>query len=573
MKLTERGSTQVLFGLLPSQTIDLSEAIWRVTRWVDPLPLSIDKDALRSALLSAIGPWSATGRDMGFRDELLRRRQIEIVGVNSERGVRVEPYPKQWRCKGCGRYGTDGRGRCACGSEHKAQLQFVAYHGCGRLDEPWVQKCPTHRSAWLRMPGTTTLSEIRVSCRDCNRDIGSGFTPRRCECNRQYGTPATGSMKITVHRAASVFTPRVTVLVNPPDAARAAAMREAGGDAKALEWVLDGMQTPQPTTQDRQTAAGMLAVMMRQGLSEEAARDYVRTMVERGQLTADAGGPEVHAPIEVLDESRRQAISMAYAAMAGRTRVEDMVAATTPPQRMLYETEYRSAMASARLQAVDLLPGFPVATVAYGFTRQDPMPGASDLITFRPNNQLTVYGSVNATEALLFRLDPLAVWNWMQQRQLITGVPPHDAREARTAVIENAVVPMATEDHPQEAGAAVLRLIHSYSHRVMRHLSALAGIERESLSEYLLPYHLGFIVYAAGRGEFVLGGLQAVFETSLHNLLDSVKHAEHRCALDPGCRSGGGACMACLHVGEPSCRAYNRYLDRSVLFGPRGYLS
>jgi hypothetical protein len=31
--------------------------------------------------------------------------------------------------------------------------------------------------------------------------------------------------------------------------------------------------------------------------------------------------------------------------------------------------------------------------------------------------------------------------------------------------------------------------------------------------------------------------------------------------------------MACLHLGEPSCRYYNRFLDRSVLFGARGYLT
>lgn len=30
--------------------------------------------------------------------------------------------------------------------------------------------------------------------------------------------------------------------------------------------------------------------------------------------------------------------------------------------------------------------------------------------------------------------------------------------------------------------------------------------------------------------------------------------------------------MACLHVGEPSCRYYNQYLDRNVLTGVGGFL-
>lgn len=87
-----------------------------------------------------------------------------------------------------------------------------------------------------------------------------------------------------------------------------------------------------------------------------------------------------------------------------------------------------------------------------------------------------------------------------------------------------------------------------------------------------MPLHLGFFVYAAARGDFVLGGLQAVFETELDALLEDIIGAEHRCALDPGCQATGGACMACLHLGEPSCRYYNAHLNRSTLFGAHGYM-
>ncbi len=30
--------------------------------------------------------------------------------------------------------------------------------------------------------------------------------------------------------------------------------------------------------------------------------------------------------------------------------------------------------------------------------------------------------------------------------------------------------------------------------------------------------------------------------------------------------------MACLHLGEPSCRWFNRFLHRSELFGEHGFL-
>jgi hypothetical protein len=111
------------------------------------------------------------------------------------------------------------------------------------------------------------------------------------------------------------------------------------------------------------------------------------------------------------------------------------------------------------------------------------------------------------------------------------------------------------------------------SHRVIRKFSAFSGLERDSLSEYLVPSHLGFIVFANTRGDFVLGGLQALFENDLEKALHEVVRSEHRCGLDPGCEHNGGACAVCLHVGEPSCRFYNQFLSRSVLFGPDGYLT
>lgn len=113
-------------------------------------------------------------------------------------------------------------------------------------------------------------------------------------------------------------------------------------------------------------------------------------------------------------------------------------------------------------------------------------------------------------------------------------------------------------------------LVHSYAHRVIRQTAAAAGIDRDSLSEYLVPLHGAFFVYSSNS--FVLGGLQAVFETELDRLLAGVVDGERRCPLDPGCSRGNGACIGCLHVGEPSCRHFNAELDRKALFGTEGYL-
>ena len=73
-----------------------------------------------------------------------------------------------------------------------------------------------------------------------------------------------------------------------------------------------------------------------------------------------------------------------------------------------------------------------------------------------------------------------------------------------------------------------MTLVHSYAHRMIRQTAVFAGIDRDALNEYLVPMHLGFFLYASPRGDFVLGGLQSVFETNLDELLVAVTSAEAR---------------------------------------------
>ncbi|MDA8312466.1 MAG: hypothetical protein M0Z46_18025 [Actinomycetota bacterium] len=558
----ERGASQILFGLLPGQTADLEGRIWRVASWVDPVQTSLDQDSVRSALIAAIAPWHATGQDDGLTAELRARATVEVVRLNMNGGALAEPFPQQWRCKSCGSITRSREDRCACGGRVRAQMQFVAYHTCGASREPYLPRCRAHNAVAVRFPGTATARELRFFCPQCHNTLSQGFPFQVCDCGG-------GGMNVTVHRAAVVFSPHYAVLVNPPDPAVAARLRAGGGGARALEWVVDGMVDDDPLA-GRQTLASLIEGFRQMGLSEDTARDLAQQAAARGEADTGQTNPIV-LPDGVREKAQEEALSLASAVAGGRTRVSDMVAGTTPPLRTLYEGAYGDAMRTARLESVDLLANFPVVTLAFGYSRGDLTPGAARLVPFRERGHIRTYGSLSRTEALLFRLDPLAV-----HRHLVaTGhsLPAaSDARSARLAILQSLDIPWPTQEQYQPLGGATLSLLHSYAHRAIRRLAAFAGIERDGLAEYLLPHHLAFIVYAASRGDFVLGGLQAVFETSLHRFLDDFVTGESRCALDPGCRSGGGACMACLHLGEPSCRWFNRFLDRANLFGPHGFI-
>jgi AcrR family transcriptional regulator len=64
---------------------------------------------------------------------------------------------------------------------------------------------------------------------------------------------------------------------------------------------------------------------------------------------------------------------------------------------------------------------------------------------------------------------------------------------------------------------------------------------RDAIAEYLVPEHLAFVLYAATGGDFVLGGMQALFEHDLHLALDEVAHGERRCQQEPKSAPGSGS--------------------------------
>jgi hypothetical protein len=378
-------------------------------------------------------------------------------------------------------------------------------------------------------------------------------------------------MTRNVHRAAAVYSPHYAVLVNPPDPAVAARLRATGGGARALEWVIAGVATTR-SAEGSQSVDGFIEALLQQGFPLEDARALAQMALERGNISPSRTGEEIQLPDAVRQRAQDEALSITSALELGRVSVDDMSRNTTPPLRTLYESAYPAALADARLSNVELLTSFPVATLSFGYSRGGGEAGSMPLHAFRDGGGLRSYGAVARTEGLLCQLDPLQVLRYL--RQLGFELPTaQNEREARLAILSAVDVPRPTEQAGQPLGIAVATLVHSYAHRLLRTIGVTAGVERESLAEYLLPHHLSFIIYAAARGEFVLGGLQALFETGLHTVLERFAYGEKRCPLDPACSSGGGACMACLHLGEPSCRWFNRRLDRAALFGARGYMA
>lgn len=556
-----RSASQIMFGHLPEQTVDINRGIWKITHWRDARrERGIDVQALTAEVLAQSKPWSDRGRDSGLASRLSTgRRRLEVLSLSRDRGIDAEPFPKLWVCPQCNRVHRKGAGNCSCGAQgSRNQIHFVCYcQDCGHLAEPPITQCPTHRETRIRFPGTMSADRIVQDCPSCNRELRRGFAGKQCpNCSAQ--------MFAQVHRAASVYTPRSVVIVNPPSEAARERIERCGGARQALSWVLAGLRT-RWMDQGSPSPAALRQTLVAQNLSDELIERVVAQAIERGEVAPDLDSA---VPTNIRERAEIEARQIAVASAASRKTLADLKASAPAGLDDVYRTEYPIWLSAARLEAVDFIDRFPVLTGQFGYTRgpsNDPI--SSVLVPFYTRQgDFVVYGEMCETEALFVRLDPERVVAWLAA----AGVGIETSGDTGTARLR--ILRAVGRDVTGTAAEMLTTLVHSYAHRFIRIAAVHTGVERTSLSEFLVPHHLGFFVYAAGRGDFVMGGLQAMYEGELHNLLREFVTGERRCALDPGCSQNGSACMACLHLGEPSCRLFNRSLNREALHGPLGLL-
>src|SRR5437588_12723428 len=96
-----RGASQILFGFLPEQTVDLRGRVWKVTEWVNPIRDSVDQETLKRELRRQAGPWAAAGRDGKYVENLHRGFDVQVWSLNTQNGVKVDPFPNVWVGKKC----------------------------------------------------------------------------------------------------------------------------------------------------------------------------------------------------------------------------------------------------------------------------------------------------------------------------------------------------------------------------------------------------------------------------------------------------------------------------------------
>jgi hypothetical protein len=594
-----RGKQQVLYNYLPNRTFDFEGAvIARVTGIRGDSRADLNTLVLLRRIAEEARAWQEEFRPV-LRDDVFR--QLDRFVFLDPRSVQSELYPKVLWCQNhlCGkvfdyRHRNSLPNQCpSCHNGKLVQLRFVKIHRCGALQPllpPRCQRCNSSSNMALDTRGSERISNFRWICRQCN-SATTLFGGYCSECS--WPDQAMRGMDIEVHRAGRTFYAHSTVLLNVPNRRMDAFFNEPNWPAFAAAKYLDMPEVANISLTDygqivqdsqRNRDTGLSGVdldelMRRQVCGELTPEQFVHEMQalrERRQQEQQASSPSglVQAIVErtgvqwpIWKDSGQEMLEAIMPLETGRPRESDL-----QDQRLLSAQIARS-MGIGRLV---LVSDFPIITATYGFSRAEYQPNQCRLNPFPPQQEhgskYPIYVDQVQADALMLSLNPDRVLTWLERN----GCQPHfpsgrDRQLAQKAYVVQLLSNVSFRETlraDRREARMVFGLLHTFSHLSVRQAALLCGLDRTSLSEYILPSTLTVALYCNHRFGATIGALTALFEQSLGEWLNAVRESR-RCVYDPICRDRTGNCHACTHLAETSCRFFNLNLSRAFLFGGR----
>ncbi|SEG10688.1 hypothetical protein [Billgrantia desiderata] len=247
------------------------------------------------------------------------------------------------------------------------------------------------------------------------------------------------------------------------------------------------------------------------------------------------------------------------------------------------ERETQRLMNKLGMTELGLIREFDLCRFTHGYTRVSATPTLEKrgqdmpvrLRLFEPlrNGKRPIYVVTQANEALYVRLEPHAVYAWLQEVG-VRDLPPWDALDS--VMLGGRLLEVAQPFGQyfsllKEGDASTYRyvytLLHTYAHVLMKNVAELSGLDLGSMGEYIFPLDLAFVVYRNGT-TMDLGNLSSLWRNENNRFLSRLLEAStHRCNSGRLCDTGGGACPDCIMIPETSCIAQNQLLSRAVLKG------
>lgn len=613
-KKMSRGKNQIMYNYLPGYTFDFdkSSAIAQVEHIRGIQRTDLNMDLILQAIENQAAVWGDLGRI--FLDP--RREQFILLDPKQ---VDAQLFPKVFWCQNrqCNQVFDYSRSDTVpnqvtcptCKRGKLAQLRFVRIHQCGEikpLTPPFeCSKCKTKNQFALDTRGSERSSLFVWICRKCSaRQSVFGGQCTACDWEALSGDNDRKKKQMSVEpfRAHRVFYPKDIVLLNQPGAD---VTKFLGIDK--WELITGGLflELPElsgktvkkyvadqgPTSAPSFTLSDVEIVQLKSTGKSDAQIEQFR------QMQADLSGfrqnqTVAFSPTTIgVSLAKQTGVLEATWLSAGHELLEAVLPFQSDQTQNLFSLNSpNTSQAQAQDLAyqlgtsrLSLASDFPMTHATFGYSRGQYAPRECRLNPFPPDQEhhgkFPIFVDTIQADAIIVQLDSQRIWRWLEKNNLTIQLPKGatDIQKAQRAHFVELVSNLALQPQPvtltqtltadYAEARMVFGLLHTMSHLFLKKAALLCGLDRTSLSEYVLPRALMFAIYSNHRFGATIGALTSLFEQSLPEWLGQIMVDTRRCIYDPVCQSQGGNCHACTHLSETSCRFFNVNLGRPFLFG------
>lgn len=607
-KKMRRGVQQALYKYLPGSWVDFTQSgggvtyAVRVDNWNSIQLTGINNKRLLRMINQHVHEFAQNSNEgaaslVDFASNIDEETYDILTPKISDKigAIHTSVNPWVFVCNSCGSvrqyYSYDEFKRheydlCDNCKRHMTQLRMIRYCKCGYADGIFVPKCltPGHGTKYMRRRG----SGVDFVCSKCGKRATLPFYCRECH-QKLYIKPALDS---------SHYIPFTLSLIDLLDKRKDVFLEneiEARGEKVVIAQYL-GM-IPQNQYED---------LIVRGRITNED--EFEQSLLEEKE-TLKAAGLEDAIIETVLDAKRRTnpngQIFEAIAKVSNGMAVLSNERLTAVAEEILEYDElihakvilsmedaendaevindgirpdYRAIANELGFSNIQLCSGVPIVTSAYGYTRYERSGDGVKLRGFpREMEKRNVYAVRLETEGVLFELDRKKIIEWLVCNDRIV---PEDAPVLQDdekikiwyldMIHSSLITPFTEIDDSTKIGSItkeVYTLLHSISHALLNEASEICGLDKSSLSEYILPNIPAVFIYCSNTQGYSMGALYSAFQTHLDRWLKHAREKVKKCIFDPICINHDKACAGCLFLNEVSCQHFNKDLDRSYLCG------
>ena len=585
-----RSHSQILYSYLPG-------AVFRHEDRVYGRVVSVDGDRLtglnEAVIYDEIAQYLAHWPDDQRHDlPLPRDLRIGEYRIIRPDQVKWELFPLVFECvrRSCARVRSfrtlDDLAKaptCAHCEAPLQQLRFYNAHNCGQIKPIYVPTCSTHGYDDLFFDNTGSFLTATWRCHgpSCNGGVVQRTNMSPCNCNAWPGSDGVVRMRAHTLDDSRAYQAHYIDLVNIDSSVFQTYQRHPSRPQIAVAHFLNLVSGLKDGMHEADTGSDGVRMTAKEWETKE--KQYRNMGLEDDEILilrkrkgpAETGVAALAGLSAAVMEN--VAIQRPFYERAAVFDDAEVPRITLAQQRDRAQRTGDTVQAEAIDSALRLATNmgiselavtweFPIAKVAFGFTRERHKPGEAAIRGFRHPRQndgkYPVYAVGSSTEALLVVLSARDVLGFLHHcEQLETA--PTDEDIARRQLLE-----IFAEEETRPVAARTIRvLVHTLSHLLLRGLDdGQVGFAEASLAEWLVPETLTFAVYANTLKDFTLGSLWTLLNNRALSWLRSVVDCSVRCENDPICyQQSPRSCERCAYL-TFGCRLFNDALDRSVLY-------